>query len=260
MNKAKNFIPEKSKLQEMIEYYSGVIELLPDEPNGFFNRGFNYFLLQNFQRAFDDFTKVVEMESDNVTALCLRGFAADRIEEHQTAMEDFTRALEADPYFADAYTGMGLIKLRKGSLSEAVNYFDRAVDLEPDNEKGYLYRAEAYYRQKNPDKAMADFEKAMELKPELSDEINRKLANCRLQRGIELVETADFENAVPLLDNAISVYPGNAEAFLYRGEAWMNMEKFDLAAKDFTKAKELDPSGQTGKTAVELLDMIEDLL
>lgn len=244
----------------MIDYYSGVIELLPDEPNGYFNRGFNHFLLQNFIEAFEDLSRVIEMESDNVTALCLRGFAADRISKTQTAMEDFTRALESDPFFADAYTGIGLIKLRKGSFNEAVSYFDRAVDLDPDNEKGYLYRAEAFYRQKNSEKAIPDFEKVLDTRPDLYDEIIRKLTNCRLRRGIELVETADFENSVEILNKVIETWPSNADAYLHRGEAWMNMENFELAAEDFNRAITLDPAGEAGETASELLEMIEDLL
>lgn len=65
----------------------------------------------------------------------------------------------------------------------------------------------------------------------------RMLFNDGVKSGI----SEDFEKAVEQFDEATSLNPLYAEAFLYRGLAWIELGDYDLAVKDFTITIELDP-------------------
>ncbi len=60
------------------------------------------------------------------------------------------------------------------------------------------------------------------------------------EKGVRELQNGSFQEAIDLFTEMILVAPGNAKAFKNRGVALMKLEKYDLAIKDFNKAREID--------------------
>ena len=63
----------------------------------------------------------------------------------------------------------------------------------------------------------------------------------RYTAGVNLLNAAQYDEAVSSFDMVIRVLPEMAKAYHYRGLAHYNEERFELALEDFDKAVELKP-------------------
>jgi tetratricopeptide (TPR) repeat protein len=63
----------------------------------------------------------------------------------------------------------------------------------------------------------------------------------RYTAGVNLLNAAQYDEAVSSFDMVIRVLPEMAKAYHYRGLAHYNEERFELALEDFVKAIELKP-------------------
>jgi RNA polymerase sigma factor (sigma-70 family) len=66
-------------------------------------------------------------------------------------------------------------------------------------------------------------------------------ARACLDQAIELLNHKRYEDALPLLNRAIELDPGFADAFFYRGKTFDALEKREAAITNFTRALELKP-------------------
>ena len=63
-----------------------------------------------------------------------------------------------------------------------------------------------------------------------------------LRAGEMLLLYGDNEGAIAAFDEAISLNPELAEAYLQRGNAWFNLRDSDKAVDDYTTAVEVSPA------------------
>ena len=74
------------------------------------------------------------------------------------------------------------------------------------------------------------------------------VAGCQPQavqhynRGVELQEEGNYEQAILEYTNAIELDPNFADAYYNRGIAYKNKGEFDNAIADYSRAIELDPN------------------
>lgn len=250
---------DRKKILEIIDYYDGVVELLPEESEGYINRGFNYFLLNNYKKAIEDFTKVKEIEPENLVIRCILGFSRDKNNESQEAIEEFVNIIEADPNFAEAYVGLALIKINHDKTEEGIKYLDRAIELDPKNERACIYRGDLYFFTKEYEKAIEDYDRVANMNSDAKTRISKKLAAAHFKQGLTCSDKKDYDKAIEYLSNSLSIDPVNLDAYLFRGEAYMNIENYGKAIKDLKKATALDPRGSVGKTAAKLLTIANRL-
>jgi tetratricopeptide (TPR) repeat protein len=68
---------------------------------------------------------------------------------------------------------------------------------------------------------------------------NPEKSRIYLDKGIDYLYTSQFDEAIEYFDKAIKYDEGNFEAYYYRGCAYSNNFKNDMAFKDWNKAIEL---------------------
>ncbi len=69
----------------------------------------------------------------------------------------------------------------------------------------------------------------------MNDEYNR------VEEGIEVFKTGDFEAAIPLLEQASREYPGSYEAFVYLGAAYSQLGRHNAAIGALMRASHIKP-------------------
>jgi tetratricopeptide (TPR) repeat protein len=206
---------------------------------------------------------------DFVWAYLLRGFAESELGNFEAAEADFQNALDRRPNPADQY-GMyvyrGVMRLRKGQLDEAAADFQKAIALQPNAYPAYVNLAQVYQKQDKADAAIQQFDQAIRLDPNQAalyrnrarlqrdrknlpaalQDLDRAIAletgagpsaellEDQLERGRLLMQT-DKAAAVDTFDQAIKINPEYAPAHRLRGEALLDLKRYENAVRAFDK-------------------------
>ncbi len=80
-----------------VDEFTKAIELKPDDPKAYFNRGVNYAETGDLDRAIADLTKAVELDPRFAEAYLNRGLAYRRKGEHDRSTGDLIGAVVLDP-------------------------------------------------------------------------------------------------------------------------------------------------------------------
>lgn len=69
------------------------------------------------------------------------------------------------------------------------------------------------------------------------------MADCaeKLDKGIAIFKDGDFDQAIPLLEDASREYPDSYEAFVYLGAAYAQRSRYNAAIGAFKRASEIKP-------------------
>ena len=93
------------------------IELAPDEPAVYNNRGNSYRALCQHQRAIEDYNKAIDLAPGVARYFYNRGNSYESVGQHQRAKEDYDKAIDLDPNGAEAYTNRQTAVLAIESLT-----------------------------------------------------------------------------------------------------------------------------------------------
>ena len=163
------------------------------------------------------------------------------------------------------YLQRGIEVHQKGEREEAITYYTTVISSPPDDGAqpsdndilswARYHRGTAYMSEDSSesavDLAIEDFTEAIQLKEQLIDSITenpdrirrleKELARVYISRGTARYWKKDeFDTAITDYTNAIELDPEYAEAYNYRGIAYLSNGDFDNAIADYTEAIELD--------------------
>jgi tetratricopeptide (TPR) repeat protein len=130
-----------------------------------FRQGFAATQSGDFVTAEDRWTKAIELAPNNPAAWSNRGNA--RISQYhlQAALDDFNQAIELAPNIADPYINRGIAWEGLGEWQKAIEDYDRAIVLDPQDPVSYNNRANAKGGSEDWAGAVADFKLAAEIAP-----------------------------------------------------------------------------------------------
>lgn len=166
---------------------------------------------------------------------------------------------------SQGYLQRGIEVHQKGEREEAITYYTTVISPPPDEtaeppDKDILawahhHRGIAYLSEKPSesavDLAIEDFTEAIQLKTEIigsitenpakTGRLERELARTYVYRGAaHYWKKSEFDNAITDYTEAAELDPGYAEAYNYRGFAYLNNGDIDKAIEDYTKAIDID--------------------
>lgn len=167
---------------------------------------------------------ILEMQGE----LAAAGSVYTEIKEYDKALALFAAALEKNPNDAAAYSCRGIAYAQMGRPEEAVKDFTKAIEIAPDA-MDYNNRGNAYRELKQYDLAHADLEKSYAMDPK-----NEALWDTM---GMLAYDEGHYEDAVKWLTKSLNAEP-YSEGYTYRGKAYEQLGKKDLAAADAKKAAE----------------------
>jgi tetratricopeptide (TPR) repeat protein len=126
------------------------LNLTPNNPNGYFNRGLDFLALSQPDKAVADFTQVIVLSPDSWSA----------------------------------YLNRGLAYYDQGLYEKAVVDYNMTITFVPENPEVYRLRAEAYFYLKQYQDALVDWEKSESLGGTLtfSDKLYRGSAETELAK------------------------------------------------------------------------------
>ncbi|MBD3339160.1 MAG: tetratricopeptide repeat protein [Candidatus Lokiarchaeota archaeon] len=136
---------EQGKIADAIAEYTKAIELEPENPEYYFERGLRYIEAKELEKGFKDFSSVRKIDPKS----------------------EYSKILD------DVYQSMQI---------ESVKRLTKEIEQNPSNASLYKERGDSYTDLKKHEEAIADYERALELK--ISDnDIYFDLGNCYYEKG-----------------------------------------------------------------------------
>lgn len=164
-----NNLYKQGKYEEALPFYTRVVELAPNVPETYGNRGLVYLQLNEFEKAIADFDRANRLSNRDAKLYYARGYAHYRLANYQQAIQDFTQMLLMNEDF-QAYFFRGLSYHAQNNHLKAIQDFTSAIHFEnistPQLVDVYRTRAESYYAIGNVSKGNEDSQKASELSAE----------------------------------------------------------------------------------------------
>ncbi len=144
---------------------------------------------------------------------------------------------------AKNYYEQGQIFYERMEYDRSIDNYTQALEIEPsgrENYKIYFDRGRAYFKNRDYEKAIYDYTRALELTPNSENESRFIILEAR---GHAYLLNKQYEQSIRDFSNALALKPRHAFAkFIYNNRAWdyYNMQQFDKAIDDFTKAISID--------------------
>jgi tetratricopeptide (TPR) repeat protein len=150
-------------------YWTKLLELLPNEPALWSNRG-NARVSQNkLNDAIADYNRAIELAPNAPDPYLNRGAALEGLGDWDNAIADYNRVLELDPEDAAAYNNRGNAKAGLGNWQGAIADYKQAVDLAPSFAFARGNYALALYQDGQTDRAIREMRNLVRKYPQFAD-------------------------------------------------------------------------------------------
>jgi len=146
-----------------IAAFTKAIQLRPDWPASYFDRGRAYQKEGDLPAAVRDYSEFLKMRPQNANAHTNRAQCYVRLKDDDHALEDFNAAIALKADAPVAFYGRGLLHMRRHGYRAALDDFDAAIRLNPKYAVAYNARANARRQIGDEAGAEADLRKAREL-------------------------------------------------------------------------------------------------
>lgn len=216
------------------------IDLDPQFPIFWINRGIAKIELKDFQGAREDFNQAVTLKRGYALGYILRGVANYNLENTDATLADLEIGLQLD------------YKALSNVLEIAGDAVDKAIEMAPENVNYYFSRGYAHFANENYRPALADFTTAVNMVSGSSEFLK--------YAGATKVFLDDADGAQTDLNIALGINPDDPEIYYYLGILMNDIEKQSSRAFEyFNLAIELDDTNpmyfyQRSKSSYNLLD------
>jgi tetratricopeptide (TPR) repeat protein len=204
MQKGNEFLV-KNDFNRAIDFYSKVIELKEDYFLAYFNKGVSYQYLNKEEEAIGDFTKAIELKNNSPVAYFFRGNSYSQKGNDEKAIDDYTIAINLNPNYKEAYINRGYLhsKLNNGEL--ALQDFNTAVALDPEFDIAYNNLGFEYIKMGRLKEAEKSLLRAVEINPKyILANLNLallKFLNNNIDISLEILNKINIDK-IELYDSA----------------------------------------------------------
>ncbi len=110
----------QNKVEDAIGDYDRAIALDPLQPDPYLNRGAAYEALGNWQQAIDDYNRLLKLSPDDPAAYNNRGNAKGGQGDWQAALKDYEQSITIQPSFSLGYANYGITLFEVGAQAKSL--------------------------------------------------------------------------------------------------------------------------------------------
>jgi tetratricopeptide (TPR) repeat protein len=257
----------KSRMDKAIADLTEAIRLDPNSNSAYYNRGLIYYKQGKIDQAIADLNEAVRCDPESADPLITRGLCYVAKNDLDRALSNFDGAIAVDPTSEKAYLDRADVYGRKGESAKRMKDLAEAQRLNPGDQqlkglsKATVYQAKTagtlgkswtgkfelnYFDAFDEAKAAYDagnFDRAIELNDYL---MTRNIGPARasvavMNRGNAYQAKDELDKALRDYDEAVTLDPANAGAYVNRASILSIRGESDDAIKDLDAALSLDP-------------------
>ncbi len=210
------------------------VALRPDDRHSWFNRGVSHLRNAQHAAARADFDRAIELKPDWSEPFLNRAQARSELGDHRGAADDLTKALERGATETRIFFLRSRALAAVGDAEAAVKDLEAGLAKAPIEAQSWVERG-LQRMNTDPAAALADFEQASELEP-------TSLRCLHMRAHILALAFRRLDDAVPILDRAIALYPDYVPARTFRGVVRAVQGQRDAAIKDAEESRWRDSS------------------
>jgi tetratricopeptide (TPR) repeat protein len=227
--------------------------------------------LEQFTAAEGALRRYLLLHADSDDALYLLGYVLHREGKATESLETYTKAAQHRAPAGDDLKVVGLNYVLLNDYPDAIKWLEKAVEAEPRNKEAWYFLGRAYYTRSRIAEARKAFLTVLELdahdakaentlglileseaQPDAAMDAYRRAIAWQeqslrpneqpyLNLGSLLMEQSLVGEAIPLLQKAVELAPGNALCRRKLGTAYLRLGKLTDAQRDLEKAVQLAP-------------------
>ena len=171
------------RLQDAVEQYQRVIQLMPGFAEAYANYGTSLRGLRAYPAARAAYDAALKLKPDHPAFLSNRGAILMDMGDAPGALADFDRAIALAPDNPRAHNNRGVVLVELKRDAEALVNFDRAIQLMPEFADAFGNRGNALRNLKRLPEAIASYDRALALRPDY-----RFLAGTRMLAKMEICD------------------------------------------------------------------------
>ena len=219
--------------QKAIDDLTQVIKINPDYGNTYISRGAVYDEMGEYAEAIQDYTQAIKIDPNDEYSYFFRGISYHNMEDYSAAIQDYTEAIKINPNYENAYFNRGFLYYEMGDYPSVIQDYTEAIKINLDNENAYFFRGVSHYELGDHSSAIQDYTEAIKINPNYE--------NAYLGRGVSHYKMADYSSAILDYTEAIKIKPNDESLYYRRGLAYVGQKNNSNAIVDFDKAIEIDP-------------------
>jgi tetratricopeptide (TPR) repeat protein len=227
-------LAELERFSLSVEAHSQALLLDPSLDLAYAGRAYSRAQTGEIEEAFGDVEQALERNPNLVPAVHTYAdllFRRARFEESRAA---FDRAIKLDQQDAFLWAGRGGVKAALDDQDSALDDYNQAIALDPDQPAFYSSRGNLLASLDRSQDGLQDHNRAVELGGSAIEPL--------VERGQYYLDWMEMpEKAIIDFDRAVSI-ADVPQAYLGRGEAYLELERPNLALPDINRAIELAPS------------------
>jgi len=184
------------KYTEAIALFTDALELDPNHPDIYSDRGVAYLHLKNEQNCMEDLDTALTLQPEYSFRFASRAYAKDFFGNTEAAIEDYEKAVALDPEDAVAHNNLGLLLEKLGFQKQAQENFKRADALSKQEKKLFdlLAKIEDYELESSPEITNAEgMEVTNSMAMDSSIEIQEKVAGEEVAQEVSAQKRSSFQ-------------------------------------------------------------------
>ena len=131
-----------------------------------FDTGIDYLKQERYQAAIEVFNELIDLDPDNPDAYKNRGVAFMKLSEYDLAIQDFEKTKQMMPDLKGLHSNLGVAWYYKGEYEKAIASYNSEIDLSPDSYYAYFNRAICWAELKEYDKSLDDIAQTLTRAPD----------------------------------------------------------------------------------------------
>ncbi len=207
ITKASELLGVYGRERDVIDYANRALEIKEDA-DAYYYLGYAKSDIGRNAEALKNLNQAIDLNSSDPRYFYVRGNTKGSLGDHEEAIKDYKKTIQLQPRHINAYGNLAQAQKDLGLYQEAIRTFDKALSIDPRHSNNFRMRGNIKYELKKYKEAIIDFDKALS--------IPSKVANDKAWReGV------------------------HEDAYYDRAYAYIGLEKYEAACKDFEKAKSL---------------------
>jgi tetratricopeptide (TPR) repeat protein len=226
---------ERGNWQDALRFMQQAVQVDPSAPDLAYQIGMIQLQLKNYSQAIDAFDQALELNPTFGPAYLGRARVTLAQDPKADVSKDLDSAIKFDPRNGEAYLERAAFLLHQGDSQAAQQDLKKAQDRLPDSPLVYLENAQLAIQQGETEAALQNARKALEL-DQTSLPIYRTV-------GQAAILNQDFELAIETLKTYLIYQPDEAQAWALLGQAYYGNKQYSPQALEaLSKAIDLDKS------------------
>ena len=222
---------KEGNYDEALRIIDEVMAVDPNNPFAYNTRGNTYTALNRYNEAMTDYSRAIALDPELSFLYYNRGRLHNLLENYDDAISDLQKSVELSPveFGYRAYGAIGLIYHNLSQYDKALEAFETSISYNRDERADiYYYRGETHTALNDYDAAIDDYQAALS-RFSRYDEAYQGL-------GYAYYKTAQYDQALEALNEALEISPNSAIAHFYLGLVYLAMDQFDDAEAAFAQA------------------------